>query len=192
MRRDQTLEITLTTEEVADADRMAQETYNKWQAVRGHYSNTLNSHRKGKRGEVAAERWARQNRVLRDSPFRDPNREGEADLVLATGEDAHAIRVDAKTWDERYWGDLGRCLAVGQIESLAMKADAVVWLTLREVGDGTVVVTLRGWSSIDDIRNAPRRMTGRPGMRQVDNYQLEEERLRLMNDLMVTRRGGRD
>jgi hypothetical protein len=54
-----------------------------------------------------------------------------------------------------------------------------------------VVVTLRGWSSIDDIRNAHRRVTGRPGMRQVDNYQLEEGQLRPMNDLMVTLRGGR-
>lgn len=185
------MEIMLTTEEVADADRMAQTTYERWKTEPGHYSNTMNSHRMGKRGELAAERWALQNGVHGDSPFRDPNREKEADLVLATGEDAHLIRVDAKTWDEQYWIDLGRCLAVGQIESLAEKAEAVFWLTLREAGDGTVVVTLRGWSTIDDIRSAPRRRTGRPTMRQVYNYQLEEGQLRPMDDLVVTLRGGR-
>ncbi|RME59466.1 hypothetical protein D6779_04230 [Candidatus Parcubacteria bacterium] len=174
---DEWIEIELTKDEIDEAERMANETFNRWKSFGGHYKNTMNAHRKGKIGEVAVERWAIENDILQDSPFRDPKREREADIILKSN-----FRVDVKTWDEQFWNDLGRCIATSQVGFLERKADAIIWTMLRR-DNGKVVVTLRGWSTIEDIRNAPIKETGRPGMRLVVNYQLAENDLRTISSL---------
>ena len=112
------MQISLDKNDVDRAYELARSTYEKWKTYPGYYNNTLESHLKGKLGEIAVEKWAASNAFLVDAAFEDMGRDREADLVI------NGTRVDAKTWAKRWWPDLGRCLAVRQMSSLQKKLSA--------------------------------------------------------------------
>ena len=170
------MEVLLTPDQVTDSDALAHATFEKRQAVSGRYCNTLNSHRKGKLGEVAVESWLRSANRLLESPFRDIEREREAD-ILATG----PLRLEVKTWTARYWPEMGRCVTPGQVRPMRARADAVVWCSVAEHG-GEVRVTIQGWSTLDDIAATALRETG-PEFKKIVNHQLEETELRPLQEL---------
>jgi hypothetical protein len=107
--------------------------------------------------------------------------------------DSSSVRLDIKTWSAAFWPDLGRCVAVDQLRVLERKADSILWCILREntrvpkevwLARPSVRVSLVGYSTFADIRQAPIKLTGRTGMRQVQNHQLAEKDIRSLDELM--------
>jgi len=146
-----------------------------------HYNNTLNSHLRGKVGETACAKWLARQGVEIDSAFQDVDRMQEADLIVRG---SNPLRLDIKTWDARYWPTLGRCVAVGQLPALQKKADGAMWCVCPSALEPGIDVEIVGWSTLDEIVNAPRRMTGPAGRRQVDNYQLDLHRIGTLASLL--------
>lgn len=171
------MDVQLSEEERAEALRLGEKTFQRWQAVRGHYSNTPNSHYRGKVGESAVYKWAMQAGLDVEPIFKDLTRSGEADLLVS------GRRIEVKTWADKWWPELGRCVAVGQLASLEAKADVVVWCHMDDDADG--IVTLAGWSHVSGIAAAPVRMTGPKGRRQVQNHQLDDDDLKSMDELLT-------
>jgi len=97
-------------------------------------------------------------------------------------------RLEVKTWDAKYWPELGRCISVEQYPDLKKKADIILWCvldlknveTLLKTPEG-LSVSLAGWSKVEVIVNASIKDTGIGGMRKVKNYQLLETDLRSMS-----------
>jgi len=56
----------------------------------------------------------------------------------------------------------------------------------KQILDATapVKVLLAGWSKMDEVLNAPIKLTGKDNMRKVNNYQLNESDLREMSGLL--------
>ncbi len=175
------MEVRLTTEESAEARRLAEFTHARWKNTTGHYRNLPRSHLLGKLGEVAAEKWARDQGVDVEAVFRDLDREREADLIVGV------LRVDVKTWTAAYWDNWGRCVAVSQLPRLRTKADAILWTTHDDTS-GADVVTLRGWSTMVDVTASEVRETG-PAYRTVVNHQLDPPDLREISTLLDAARG---
>ena len=171
------MEILLSPEQVGDAEALGEETFEQWKRAPGRYRNTPNSHRKGKLGELAVELWLQGADRLLDSPFRELDREREAD-VLAVG----PLRLEVKTWTAAFWPRDGRCVTPGQMRPMRARADAVVWCSVQE-DDGGVRVTVHGWSTLDDIAATALRETG-PGYRKIVNHQVEESELRPLEELL--------
>ncbi|MFG0256573.1 MAG: hypothetical protein ACF8GE_01590 [Phycisphaerales bacterium JB043] len=170
--------ILINAERYGQAAALALDTFRRFARARGHYNNTPNSHLRGKIGEIACDCWLQGEGIETEAVFQDLDRMREADLVLGTR------RIDVKTWDERYWGEMGRCVAVAQIERLRAKADGVLWcVTPSELGP-EIEVEIVGWNTIDDITRAPRRTTGPAGRRQVDNYQVDLDAVRQLDELL--------
>jgi hypothetical protein len=77
---------------------------------------------------------------------------------------------------------------VEQYPDLQKKADVVLWCVI-ETGnlDGLaknpqpVLVSLAGWSRVEDISKAEIKYTGIGAMRKVENYQLEDRELHPIN-----------
>lgn len=140
----------------------------------GHYANTLLSHIVGRAGELAAEMWFTGLGFTVAAHWRYKERERLCDIEV----EKH--RVEVKTWSARFWNDLGRCVAVGQVDAVSKKAGVVLWATVtpsistvdewRSITE--VIVELKGYSTMNDIREAPIRMTGPIG-RQVQNRQVD-------------------
>lgn len=181
--------IILKREHIEEAVRLGTITHAHWQEGNGHYRNRLRSHITGKLGEIAFEQWLQIREIPFHSLFRDLTRERECDIVAAT---SPTVRLEVKTWGYEHWPQLGRCVAVNQMNSIARKADKVVWCLLDKCPTfpsdldhipETLGVTVKGWSLIEDIRNAPRRFTGRD---QIHNHQLDEADLRDMSTLLAT------
>lgn len=166
----------------AAALRLAQQTLAIFARMPGHYNNTLNSHLRGKLGEIAAESWLASNAVKTDAAFRDTSRIKDADIVASSSQD---LRLDVKTWDRAYWPEMGRCVAVGQLDRLRAKADGIVWCVSPSVLDPGTEVELVGWNTLADIAGAPRRMTGPKGKRLVDNYQVDGDKVRPLLSLLA-------
>jgi hypothetical protein len=172
------LVVHLTPEQIADAEALGQATFERWQSARGHYWNTLASHRKGKLGEIAVETWADEQRQIAvvESWFRDPERERDADLRL------NMQRFDVKTWDVSTWQSMGRCVRPGQINALRRKAEGIVWCIVDEAAQA---VGIAGWSTVGDVAALPVTMTGRPG-RLLENHQVPLDGMRDMDSLLAT------
>lgn len=171
--------VMISEDEFIQAKYLAQQTLDIFASKGGYYNNNLNSHLRGKCGEVAVSRLLKSHGVTVEDHWIDPVLIAAADLTLQ-----NKIRVDVKTWDERYWEEMGRCIAYGQLPTLRKKADVIIWChSESSVGPG-MKVYVAGWSKTSEIELSPRRMTGPASGRKVDNYQLDVESMRPINDLI--------
>jgi len=164
--------IALTEDEVAEANRLGDATYEVFKGRPGYYRNLRGSHRKGKYGEMAVEKWAKALGLEVEPVFRDISLTSREDLVIG------GLRVEVKTWDDKTWEDMGRCVTPGQVGTLGRKADAIVWCSV----EGSEV-TLHGWSTLDDVEAQPVSLTG-PAHYPVANHQVPAERLRPLDRLL--------
>ncbi len=176
-------EIELSLADVQWAADTARSSFERWESQQGYYNNRLNSHFKGKLGEVAVEKFLLDQKLKLDSHFRFSDRENLADIVVKINGYKKIARLEIKTWSKNYWHDLGRCIAVDQYPDLKKKADIIVWCVVDEkmILDAPVKVLLAGWSKMDEVLNASIKLTGLDNMRKVNNYQLAESDLRDMN-----------
>jgi hypothetical protein len=71
---------------------------------------------------------------------------------------------------------------VDQYPDLKKKADVIMWCLVDEKISTPAKVILTGWSTMDEIAQAPIRLTGFEGMRKVENYQLNEADLHEINE----------
>lgn len=167
----------------------ARESLARWAAAPGYYSNRLNSHFKGRLGEIAVETWLIQHGVPAISHFRHADREALCDIETQAQLQAQRCRIEVKTWSAAFWPALGRCVAIAQVPALRRKADCIVWCVValppsptaeQMQGLSRVAVDLVGWSTLDDVCRAPMRITGTGNMRPVHNYQLDATMMRSM------------
>jgi len=172
---------TITKDEIAVATKLAEQTLEMFAGKSGYYNNNLNSHLRGKLGEVAVSAYLRSRDVTTDDLWRDLDRISDADVVIPG-----RLRADVKTWDVRYWPEYGRCVSVSQFPKLRTKADAIIWCTSDSTIRPGMVVTIEGWSTMEDIEHAPRRHTGPPNRRQVHNHQLDPGSLREIATILRT------
>jgi len=175
------LEIPLNADTVQWAAESAKLSVERWSQQSGYYTNYLNSHFKGKLGELAVEKFLLENGYKLDSHFRFSERENLSDIVVKIRRYSEVCRLEVKTWDKRYWADLGRCIAVDQYEKIKKKADQIIWCMVQAEDFESLLncpvpvhVSLMGWSWVSDIKNAPIRFTGTDKMRKVENHQLNE------------------
>jgi len=184
----QSHEIELSIAEVQWAAETARASFERWESQQGYYNNRLNSHFKGKLGELAVEKFLLNQKLKLDSHFRFADREKLADLVIKIKGYNKIARLEVKTWSLNYWTDLGRCIAVDQYPDLKKKADIIIWCLVdaKQVlnSPAPIKVLLAGWSKMDEVLNAPIKLTGKDNMRKVNNYQLNESDLREMSDLL--------
>jgi len=184
----QSHEIELSIAEVQWAAETARASFERWESQQGYYNNRLNSHFKGKLGELAVEKFLLNQKLKLDSHFRFADREKLADLVIKIKGYNKIARLEVKTWSLNYWQDLGRCIAVDQYPDLKKKADIIIWCLVdaKQVlnSPAPIKVLLAGWSKIDEVLNAPIKLTGKDNMRKVNNYQLNESDLREMSGFL--------
>jgi hypothetical protein len=178
-------EIELSIADVQWAADVARSSFARWERQQGYYNNRLNSHFKGKLGEIAVEEFLFGQKMKLDSHFRFSDRENLADLVVKIKGYKKIVRLEVKTWSNNYWRDLGRCIAVDQYPDMKKKADIIVWCLVDEKQTldtpAPLKVILAGWSKIDEILKAPIKFTGLDNMRKIENYQLAESDLHEMN-----------
>jgi len=181
-------EIELSVADVQWAADTARASFERWESQQGYYNNRLNSHFKGKLGEIAVEKFLLDQKAKLDSHFRFADREKLADIVVKINGYKKVLRLDVKTWSKNYWQDLGRCIAVDQYPDLKKKADVLVWCVTDASGvldtPAPVKVILAGWSKLDEVLKAPIRLTGFDHMRKVENYQLNETDLHEMSSFI--------
>jgi hypothetical protein len=167
-------DIILTREDIEAVVAAAKASSLRYSTGAGHYANTLLSHLVGRAGEAAAEKQFDGLSFPVKPHWRDPALERLCDLQVSKH------RIEVKTWSQTFWDTLGRCVAVGQFDAVAKKAGSILWATVNtplrtaeawEVAR-EVVVELRGYSTMRDVRAAPVRRTG-PRGREVENYQVE-------------------
>jgi len=169
--------IQLSSDQVNRATRLAEETLALFAEKQGHYTNDLNSHLRGKLGEIAASQVLQEQGYEVKDLWADVKALSQADIV------SRAFKADVKTWNRRFWPEFGRCVAVAQLPLLAKKADLVIWCYCAEVVEPSMKVKVVGWNSIEDIENAPKRLTGPTGGRLVQNFQLDDESIRSLDSL---------
>lgn len=181
-------EVELTVTEVQWAIETARESFERWKSQKGYYNNRLNSHFKGKIGEIATEKFLMNRNFKLDSHFRFPERENLADIVVKIKGYKRIARIEVKTWSVNYWKELGRCIAVDQVSDLKKKSDVIIWCltNIQEIPKTptSIKMSINGWSTITDVENAPIKLTGLENMRKVKNYQLPEKGLREMNTFL--------
>jgi hypothetical protein len=117
------LRISLDIKDVHWAADSATLSAERWSQQAGRYTNYLTSHFKGKLGELAVEKFLLEKGYKLDSHFRFADRENLSDIVIKVRGYREVCRVEVKTWDARYWAELGRCIAVDQYEKIKKKAD---------------------------------------------------------------------
>jgi hypothetical protein len=182
---DKTCEIELSVADVQWAADTARSSFERWESQQGYYNNRLNSHFKGKLGEIAVEKFLLDQKLKLDSHFRFVDRENLADIVVKINRYKKVVRLEVKTWSKNYWQDLGRCIAVDQYPDMKKKADMIIWCQVdeKQILDvpAPVKILLVGWSKIEEVVNAPIKLTGLDNMRKVNNYQLAETDLHEMN-----------
>lgn len=182
-------EIELPAADVHWAADTARSSFVKWESQRGYYNNRLNSHFKGKLGELAVEKFLLDKTLKLDSHFRFADRENLADIVVKIRGYTKILRIEVKTWSRNYWQELGRCISVEQFPDLKKKADVVIWCVtdVDAIADvpTPVKVLLAGWTKMDEIAKAPVKFTGLDNMRKVENYQLAESDLHEMGGLAL-------
>jgi hypothetical protein len=168
----------ITTSEYLLASDLAHQTLEVFADFRGHYNNNLNSHLRGKLGEIAASAFLMHLGITVTNLWEDLNSLSDTDIIAP-----NRFRADVKTWDIRYWPAFGRCVSVDQFPKLRRKSDVVIWCIAESVLRPGMSVTVHGWSSMNDVENAPRRLTGPSSGRQVHNFQLDEAEIREVESL---------
>ena len=185
--------ITLDQVAIRWAVSAADESMARWASSPGHYRNQWTSHLVGRLGEIAAEQFLLSHGVQVQAHFRFPERENLCDIELFPAGREPSVRLDVKTWSEAFWPDLGRCIAVNQLEALDHKAKGILWCIVHESArrsqaiwqtQEAVRVSIAGYSTISDVHQAPIRLTGRAGMPQVRNHQIAEQDLRPLDELV--------
>ncbi len=181
-------QIELTYEDLQWAMETAHASFARWENQQGYYNNRLNSHFKGKLGELAVEKFLASKNLKFDSHFRFSDRENLADIVLKIKGYKKIVRIEVKTWSANYWEELGRCISVDQFLDLRKKSDVIIWC-ITDIHDTSIdlkhtTITIYGWSTINDIQNAPIALTGLDNMRKVKNYQLPNADLRDTSNLL--------
>jgi len=185
--------ITLDQEAIRWAVSAADESLARWASSPGHYRNQWVSHLVGRLGEIAAEQFLLSHGVQVQAHFRFSERESLCDIEILSAGRALSVRLDVKTWSEAFWPDLGRCIAVNQLQALDHKADGILWCILHESARrprsiwqtlDAVRVSIAGYSTISDVHQAPIRLTGRAGMPQIKNHQIAEQDLRPLDELI--------
>ncbi len=164
--------VSLTDDEVAEAIRLGDATWAMFRGKPGHYRNLQTSHHKGKMGEIAVEKWATGLGRKVEPVFRDISQTSREDLVIS------GIRVEVKTWDDRWWEEMGRCVTPRQLPALRRKADVIIWCSV----DGNEV-TPHGWSTLNDVEARPVTLTG-PAHHPVANHQVPADQLRQLDELL--------
>ena len=169
------VEVAISESDLVAATDFATQTLRVFAGQPGYYNNSFNSHLRGKVGEIACANWFKSLGKDVERWFEEPSRISDADLNIVN----HPLgRIEVKTWDTRWWADMGRCIAVNQLPSLQAKADAVIWCISPSVLESDPSIVLAGWSTLDDVASAPKRNTGPKNRRQVYNYQLDQDKLR--------------
>jgi hypothetical protein len=189
---DEAVKILLEAADVKWAILSASASIEKWSGQAGYYNNRFDSHFKGKLGELATEKYLLEKGYKLDSHFRFPERENLSDLVIKIRKYTEICRLEVKTWEAKYWPELGRCISIEQYPDLKKKADIVLWCVI-DLKDAEILlknpqelsVSLIGWSKIGEITNAPVKDTGIGGMRRVKNYQLLEADLHSMSEFIL-------
>jgi hypothetical protein len=180
-------EIELPVADVQWAADTARSSFARWESQQGYYNNRLNSHFKGKLGELAVEKFLLDQQLKLDSHFRFADRENLADIVVKINGYKKVLRLEVKTWSCNYWLDLGRCISVDQFPDLKKKADVIVWCVTDASGvldvSAPVKILLAGWSKMDEVVQSPVKLTGLDNMRKITNYQLAESNLHAVNSL---------
>jgi len=163
------------------AMHLAEQTIAIFSGRPGHYNNTIDSHLRGKLGELACSKWISEQGVEFDSVYEDIGRMREADLILKTG---NTMRLDVKTWNQRHWPALGRCISVNQMPALQAKADGIIWCITPDELAPAIEVEIVGWNTLADANSIEPTWTGPPGRRQVHNYQLSVSDIRPLQTLL--------
>lgn len=170
----QGISLQLNKETLQAATKLAEATFAKYEQTRGYYKNTLSGHRIGRLGEFAVLAYLHQQGIETIPHFLDPLSDRECDISTADN------NIEVKTWNEIYWKDLGRCVAVGQYPSMLKKATAIAWATVTEPESDSPIVTLRGWCNVELMGSVEPKLTG---SFQINNYQIEEHQLNEMGTL---------
>jgi hypothetical protein len=158
------------------ATLLAQNSFAKYQHVRGHYRNSYSSHFVGKIGELTAFIWLREAGLNPVLNVIDPKADKLCDIDTDVG------RIEVKTWNEKYWDDLGRAITVSQLSSIQKKADVVLWCVANDVEADEPMVAIKGWNAVSEIDMKEPLMTGALG-RQVYNYQIAIDDVHDINKL---------
>jgi hypothetical protein len=167
--------IQLAAEEVELAQKLGAATHEKYKGNLGHYRNLPRSHLVGKLGEMAVDKWLQSEGFDPDAAYKDPEREGEPDLIVAGN------GLEVKTWRAETWPDWGRCVTPYQLKGIEKRAVAIVWVIVDDERE-PVPAELPGWSTPQDAPGVETRMTG-PESRQVLNHQVEPDALRDLESL---------
>jgi hypothetical protein len=162
--------VELSIEETAMAKELADATYERHRHQSGQYRNLQRSHLVGKLGEVAVDKWLRQDGFATDPAYRDPERERDPDVLV------NGRGIAVKSWRPDTWGEWGRCVTPGQMPGLQKKVLAIVWAV---VDDERIPcqVEIAGWSTPDEVAAQEPQATG-PAYRPVVNHQVTVEQLR--------------
>lgn len=171
------LDISLSAEQLAAAEALAEETYDRFKDVHGHYPNKPGSHRVGKLAEFAVEQWLRNESFDPDPAYRDIERSSEPDLLI--GQEGVAVKgwTSGPSWEEG-----GRCIRPQQISGIT-KNKAIVWCYVNEAQGQPVRLTIAGWSTPDEVAAKPITMTG-PAYPPLENHQVPVEELRPPEELI--------
>lgn len=159
------------------AENLAQDTFEKYQNVKGHYRNLLSSHVIGRYGEMGAYQFFINRQIDCYPYFSNMEYDGLCDINTKLG------KCEVKTWNPDFWDGWGRAISVGQMPYLEKKADFILWCTAEEV-QGLIRVSVHGWNLIRDMKVRSPIMTGPEG-KQVENYQLKVEELRSLDTLRL-------
>lgn len=180
-------QITLSAEHTQWAFDTAKASAKRWSTSEGYYTNQFSSHFKGKLGELAVEQFLFEQGFNIDTHFRFAERENLCDIVVKIKRYEKVCRLEVKTWDKKFWAELGRCIAVEQTPDLNKKADVVIWCTVAipnlKAPPASAMVDLAGWSYVSEIVKAPVKFTGGEKMRKIQNHQLMENELHGMHEL---------
>lgn len=159
------------------AENLAQDTFEKYQNVKGHYRNLLSSHVIGRYGEMGAYQFLINRRIECYPYFSNMEYDSLCDINTKLG------RCEVKTWNPDYWQDWGRAVSVAQMPYLEKKADFILWCTASEnVQNNLISVQIHGWNTIADMKVRPPLWTG-PQDKQVENYQIAIEEMRDLDAL---------
>lgn len=168
-----------------------QEVFQLAEASYGHFRhnpnppygrNELEYHRIGKIGEMACEQWAKELKVWNDSPFREPHRSIEPDLILNCGGQKF-LNVEVKSCQTAAWHWYGRIVQAKQMPNIQAKSHIVIWCVV-DTGYTAAIGTIMGWNTIDDIKGLDPVSIVSTDDRQYPGYQVPVEQVRPIEELV--------
>ena len=174
MTSNQGLSLQLNKETLQAATKLAEATFARFEQNRGYYRNTLSGHRIGRLGEFAVLAYLHQQGIETIPHFLNEEDRRQCDISTADN------NIEVKTWNDIYWKDLGRCVAVGQYPTLLKKATVIAWATVTEPESPSPIINLKGWCKVELMGTVEPKLTG---SFQINNYQIEENQLNEMGSL---------